>query len=573
MRNRSFKSLTVIGLGLASMAPAMAAAQQLPYDDVSSADAGDAAEVDSGDGAGKVSLKGKRAYVKPYIEALQVVEAELSPGNEVLTWTSLAAGVDAGVNGANTQAAVSLRYERRFGWGNNTTDSDVISGLARASTAIVPRVLNFEAGAMAARMSVENNGSTSSGQQFGDSVTQVYSVYAGPTLQTHMGDVGIEGNYRIGYTRVEAPDAVVQAPGQTAIDVFDESISHSAAIHLGTKPGEPLPVGLGVGAAWNREDISNLDQRVDAKQVRGDVTLPIGNDLALVGGVGYEDVQVSSRDAVIDSVTGLPVVGSDGRYVTDKSQPRRIAYDSEGLIWDAGVIWKPSRRTALEAHVGKRYGSTSYFGSFAYAPSRNTSINISAYDSISGFGGMLNKSLAGLPTQFETVRNPLTGNLGGCVVPTGSVEAGQGACLGGVLGSVRSAVFRGRGVMGSLGINAGKLQYGLGAGYDRRQFIAAAGTVLASANAVIDENLWVAAYLNGRIDRSSSFSTMAYANWYQTGDALAGDVSAVGATAAYYRSITSKLTATAAVGIDGVNRELLDDIWSARGMVGVRYSF
>ena len=90
---------------------------------------------------------------------------------------------------------------------------------------------------------------------------------------------------------------------------------------------------------------------------------------------------------------------------------------------------------------------------------------------------------------------------------------------------------------------------------------------------MIDENYWAAAYLNGVIDRNSKFSTNLYSNWYQSGDALAGQVSAIGATAAYYRSITNHLTATAALGIDGVNREKLQDVWSASALVGVRYSF
>ena len=82
----------------------------------------------------------------------------------------------------------------------------------------------------------------------------------------------------------------------------------------------------------------------------------------------------------------------------------------------------------------------------------------------------------------------------------------------------------------------------------------ALGTALAAANGVIDENVWLAAFLSGRIDRNSSFSTNAYANWYQSGDPLLGDTRGLGATAAYYRSITSKLSATAAVGVDGVVR-------------------
>ena len=566
--------LALVASGLALATPLAVHAQSLPYGDVSEASGEDGAADDGGDGVvGSVKQAGRKTRITPYIEVQQVMQADLSPGDQVLTWTSLAAGIDAGIAGRNTQASMSVRYERRFGWGSNVGDSDVISGVARASTAIVPQVLTIEAGAMAARMGIEGNGSTVSGREFSDSASQIYSIYAGPTLQTHMGSVGIEGHYRIGYTRVDSPDVITTAPGQPLIDVFDDSVVHNAGIRFGTKAGDPLPVGIGVGAGWNREDISNLDQRIDDKSVRGDVTVPISQDLQLVGGVGYEDVSLSSRDAVIDSGTGLPVIGPDGRYVTDKSQPRQIAYEADGLIWDAGVMWRPSRRTSLEAHVGRRYGSTSYYGSFAYAPNRNTSLNVSVYDNVGGFGGMINNALANMPTEFNAIRSPFNGGLSSCVAPTGTVGQGQSTCLNGALDSVRSAAFRGRGAMAVLGMTSGNLQYGIGAGYARRKFIAAAGTVLAAANGVVDENTWVSAYLNGRIDRNSSFSANAWTNWYQSGDALAGDVNAIGATLAYYRSLTSKLTASAAVGIDGVNRDLLEDYWAARGMVGLRYSF
>ena len=583
MKSHHLRGLALLAAGLAIGAPGLAHAQYVSYGDMGggsgmdgAASSGDSDAESGGDGAldaVPLAKHGGRVKVTPYIEASQVMLAELSPGNDVLTYTSIAAGADVALDGRNTQGALSLRYERRFGWGKDTSDSDTLSGLARVSTAIVPRTLTIEAGALASRMSVENNGAAVSGLEFGDSVTQIYSVYAGPSLQTRAGDVDISAQYRIGYNRVESPNSLSIAPGQPLVDVFDDSVVHNAQVLAGTRAGELLPVGIGVGAGWNREDVSNLDQRIDDKHLRADITIPVGHDLALVGGVGWENVKISSRDAVRDPVTGLALRGPDGRYVTDKSQPRVLAYDAEGLIWDAGVIWRPSRRTALEAHVGKRYGSTSYYGSFAYAPSPRTSINVSVYDNVAGFGGMLNQSLANLPTQFEAVRNPLNGDLNGCVAPTGTVSAGQSSCFGGALGSVRSSAFRARGVMASVGVGGNRLQYGVGGGYDRRKFIAAPGTVLALANGVVDENVWVAAYLNGRIDRDSSFGTNVWANWYQSGDALTGDSSSIGATAAYYRSITNHLTATAAVGVDGVSRDLVDDVWSAQAMVGVRYSF
>ena len=585
MKPQFLTALATLAATLALGLPGAAHAQSLPYGDVggssassdSGSDSGDDA-VDDGDSAeslgGMVKRTG-RVRVTPYIEAQQVVTAELSPGNEVLTYSTLAAGIEANLNGRNAQAGLAVRYERRFGYGSNKiSDSDVVSGVARASVGLVPRTLFLEGGAMAARMSVNGNGSTTPGLEFGNSSAQVYGAYIGPSLKTQLGAVDVEGHYRFGYSRVTTPNVLPVGPGQTPIDLYDEGTVHNALLHFGTKAGTVLPIGLGVGGGWNREDVSNLDQRIDDKHVRADVLLPVGSDLALVGGVGYEKVQVSQRDAVIDTLTGLPLLSGNGRYVTDQTQPRQIAYESEGLIWDAGVMWRPSKRTALEAHVGKRYGSTTYFGSFAYAPNTRTTLNVSVYDGISGFGGRLNQALADLPTQFDGLRNPLTGGLSTCVAGVNGAHGNSGGgCLNGALGSVRSATFRGRGVMASLGIQGNNLQYGVGAGYDRHSFIAAPGTVLALANGVIDENYWVAAYLNGRIDRNSSFGTNVWANWYQSGDALAGDSSAIGATAAYYRTLTGNLTATAAVGINGVNREVLQDIWTASGLVGLRYSF
>lgn len=585
MKSPLSRNLLSLAVALAAAAPTLAQAQSLPYGDMTGGGAGYGAgsrdraaadAADDGDDNGDAPRRSGKPRVKisPYIEAQQVVFAELHPGKETLTYSVVAAGVDAALAGRNNQGSVSLRYERRFGWGNQAQDSNVVSGIARVSSAVVPGTLRIDAGAMAARNAVENNGSLSSGGlAFGDSVTQIYSVYAGPTLTTHAGDVAINGAYRLGYNRVESPNAIPVAAGQPQIDLFDDSVVHSASLHAGVKPGDVLPVGLGVGAGYNREDISNLDQRVEDFHARADATLPVTSDLSLVGGVGWEKVQVSSRDAVRDPLTGNPVIGKDGRYVTDKAAPRQMAYDVEGLIWDAGVLWRPSRRTALEAHVGRRYGSTTYYGSFAYAPNNRTSLNLSVYDTIAGFGGQLNTALASMPTQFEAVRNPFNGNLNTCVAATGSVGSGQSACLGSALSSVRSSVFRSRGVMASYSRSGDRLQYGVGLGYDRRKFLAAPGTVLAAANGIIDENYWIAAYLSGRIDRSSSFSTNVYANWYQPGDAAIGDQRGVGATAAYYRSITNHLSVTAAVGLDGVTREDLVDIWSTQAMAGVRYSF
>lgn len=584
MQSRHAKKLAAFLAVGACALPLAATAQSIGYGNVSGGGSGSGGsargdDVSAGDSSAS-SERGERAgrggrnsgsrgvRITPYIEAAQIVTAELSPGDDTLTYSMVAAGVDASIQGRNNGASVSLRYEHRFGWGR-ARDNSTISGIANGYTTVAPG-LTLHAGALAARTRIDNEGgAVLSPLDLGnDTVSQTYSVYAGPSLTTHAGPVAVNANYRIGYSKVESPDAYVVAPGQAAVDVFDDSVSQSANIHAGVKPGQVLPVGLGAGASYYREDISNLDQRIENFAARADVTVPITNTLHVVGGIGYEDVEVSSRDAVRDSA-GAPVLGPDGRYITDKSGPRQIGYDVSGLIWDAGVIWRPSRRTALEAHVGRRYGSTTYYGTFAYAPNPRQSLNVSVYDNISGFGGQVSRALEGLPTDFEVVRNPLTGGLGSCVA---SVEGGN--CLGGALGSVRSSAFRARGVMASYNLNFGRTSAGVGGGYDRRRFIGAPGTVLAQQSGVVDENLWVAGFLSRQIDADSTVRADVRANWFQSGSGTAGDGTVIGATASYYRNLTQRLSATAAVGVDGIDRDApLPDQWIASALLGLRYSF
>jgi hypothetical protein len=253
----------------------------------------------------------------------QVFAKEFEPGDDTVTYTALAAGIDASVSGRNSAASVSLRYERRIGYDDNSADGDTISGVARAGIALA-KGLTIEAGGLAAQTRVEGNGAASIGGFAGndDGTSRVYAAYAGPSVHTQAGPLEIEGHYRFGYTKVEAPDAVVLTPGASPVDVFDESTTHAAFARVGVRPNTVAPVGVGVGGGWIEQNISNLDQRIRDRHVRADVTVPLGPNFAVVGGVGYEDVEVSSRDAVRDTL-GNPVVGTDGRFVTDKSARAR----------------------------------------------------------------------------------------------------------------------------------------------------------------------------------------------------------------------------------------------------------
>jgi hypothetical protein len=77
---------------------------------------------------------------------------------------------------------------------------------------------------------------------------------------------------------------------------------------------------------------------------------------------------------------------------------------------------------------------------------------------------MMVNQLAGLPTEFDAFRNAITGEIGGCVA---ALEGDS--CFANALGSVRSAVFRSRGIGSSYSANVGRTQFGVAVGYDQRR--------------------------------------------------------------------------------------------------------
>ncbi|MEL7189186.1 MAG: preprotein translocase subunit YajC [Pseudomonadota bacterium] len=504
--------------------------------------------------------------VQPYIEASQVLSAQISPGDDVVTFTQIAAGVDVNAQGRSSGGSASLRYERNINYGDNRIDSDRLTGLARGYIAL-DRSVQFDAGALASTTRLDGGGGFSANPLVNDedASSQVYSVFAGPSLNRRVGVVDVSGATRVGYSRFESNQAVFDANGDP-IDVFGDSTTINSQLSASTRPGQFLPVGVGVTVGAFQEDISNLDQRVRDVYARANVTVPLTPTFAITGGIGYEDVEVSSRDALRDA-NDLPILDGSGRFVTDENSPRVIAFDVDGLLWDVGVLWRPTARTSLAASVGQRYDSTTYYGNFTYSPNARSSLGVSVYDGVSGFGGGLNSGLANLSNDFSAIRNPVTGNFGGLVTGAG----GPGNV--GSLGSIRSAAFRGRGVNVSYQRQIGRWNAGLAVGYDNREFIGAPGTVLESLDGVTDESYYALASLNRQLGDSGRLTANTYYNRFESGT-NSGDVNAAGASVGYTRFITSKLSARGAVALDYVDSEFAtDELIVGSALVGLRYDF
>ena len=135
-------------------------------------------------------------------------------------------------------------------------------------------------------------------------------------------------------------------------------------------------------------------------------------------------------------------------------------------------------------------------------------------------------------------------------------------------------MFRSRGVSATVSRNLGRTSLGLGTGYDRRQYIAAAGTALAAVNGLVDENYWVSFYAGRQLDRQSSLGFNASGVWFESGADSAGQALGYSASLSYNRDFLAGLSGTAAVGFDGVERdEGLTDYSAASALLGLRYTF
>ncbi|MBT2186935.1 hypothetical protein [Sphingobium nicotianae] len=512
------------------------------------------------------SQSGKRhVEISPYLEVDQTAIWDLKGGNgDTLTYTTVSAGVTASIETQSVSVGADVRYAHEFAWNRGQASNDIISGIVNARADVVANMLSVEGGALATR--VRSDGFTGGNNSLAgvNNTSNAYSFYVGPNLSAPIGDLTVTGAYRLGYNRVDNGSGAVVGPAGT----FDSSWINTINLSVGMQPG-PLAFGWSVGGGYVRETSKQLSQRFEDKFVRADVTVPVSFTVALVGGVGYEKIQISSKDALRDA-NGVPLVNGNGGFITDPASPRRLSYDQDGLIWDAGVMWRPSPRLQAEARIGHRYGSMSYTGSLTWQPNGRTSIGAALFDSVDSFGRSMNGGLANLGTDFTIGRNPFSGDLTGCAFSSGGAN---GVCINDMLTGISAANFRSRGVVAQFAHRSDMWGYWFGAGYTQRKFLSGGVSVLASVDGQTDENYFASAGLNRQLGADSAIDAMAYWNYFSSVANGVGNVTNIGANLSYRRNLMRRLQLSGAVGIDSLDRKGHEAFVSLLAQIGLRYQF
>jgi hypothetical protein len=515
----------------------------------------------------------KRTKIIPYLEVDQTVYDQVTPHQPVVTYTTAAAGVDMTINDQRTSGLVSLRYEHHFDEAGGIGNSNTFTGILRTTTQILPRTLTLDLGGLATRTSIEQSGGVLINPiENQGSIYQIYSLYAGPSLSTHAGIVGLKAAYNVGYNEIDQIYHYSQTNGGAQPDLFGHSLTQQGMVSAGVRPGEVLPFGVTLLGGYLKENINSLDQQLIDERAGVEFTQPISRTTALVADVGWEKVVVSQRNAEFDA-DGNPIIAANGQYAVDRSQPRQIAYRTDGLTWDVGVVWHPSKRTMAAAYIGRRYDSTTYYGSLYHAPDSRQTLSASVYDGIYGFGSGLMTALQQVPTDSTVVRDPFSGNVGGCYTGTTNGTTPGGGCVTGALGSANALVFRSRGFNAAYGLNFGRLNFSVGGGYTTRRYIAAPDTILAAENGKLDQTWYVDAGISGPIDRQTRFYVSAFGSIYHTDTYVYGGTADWGVSGSVVHHLTDRLVGTASFEVMGVNPQISSDQLETLGQLGLRYNF
>ena len=504
------------------------------------------------------------ARVDPYIEAEQVLIVPVDAGRGgTITATGLAAGLTASVASTRTQASADLRYEHLFGYAGQP-DRDLLTGIARGRTKL-SRLLSLDGGALASRSTFAGAGSTIGANRF-RSDTRLYSGYIGPQLNTSVGGVGLTAGYRFGYTRVEANGGL--GGSGLPFGLAQESANHALYGSASAPPGR-LPFGWSLSSTVERDNSDPLDQRFELFNVLADLTYPLSRTLAAVGSLGYEDIQVSRRRPVTGA-NGVPILDGDGRLRSDRAAPRQLAYDVAGLIYDGGLLWRPSPRTSVEGRVGHRYGGTSVTGSANWQFSRSGGLSVVVFDQRDTFGRSLTRALSRLPTNFNVARGAFGNELLGCVYG----DVGAGGCIDPLSTAFTATSFRTRGVSANLSLSRGVTSYGVGAGYFRRSFdTPGLGSDFAILGAS-DQTAYLNAVYATRVGPRQSLGLDGTVSWYDPDlPGGGGGLLSLSGQASYGYLITDHLTASSALGLYYLEPAGFADQITAAARLALRYGF
>jgi len=502
-------------------------------------------------------------------EVQQFVEDQLSgdSGDDAI-YTEVAGTASARFSNRRLQMAGTYRLAYRIGEWGDVDENVAQDGLLRMEAKLVDEWLTLDAGAISTRSRVDPAGPA---PQFNGAnaknLAQTYSIYVQPALAHHVGDLDFAASYLQSYTTNDSKDAVLS--GTALANRFESARNQEAQLIIGMERGE-LPFDWKVTSQYRRENATALAQHLRSKSVIGEITIPLTGSLAYVGSAGYESTTTSQRSALVDPGTGLPVTTRNGRFIADPASPRFLTYDVAGLIADAGVVWRPSRRTRAEIRAGRRYGDLSVTALIQMRPSERTGLTLAVTDRIQSFAQDVSSALSDAPTNLDLDSSVDPGRaFQHCLF---GKTAGEGRCLGGALGQASGNTYRERAASLLFVHRMRRWNLATTLGYSHRTYIDVPGTLF-SLDGVVDQSFYGSLEIAGRLNSKSGVSFSFNGNMFKNGQAGTSDVVSGLFSTSYYRTFGRGLRAQARFSVDASKEDGDTADVEGRAQLGVRYDF
>lgn len=510
-----------------------------------------------------------RPELGAFMDLQQIAEAQLNgQGSDDVTYTQISGGVLGQISNRRIVASGTYRLSYRRAEAGDLDKSFTQDGVMRLQANVIDEWLTMETGAITTRSRVDPSGPA---PQFntGDTtnLTQTYSAFVQPAISHKIGDVGVELSYRYAYTKNESSHDTGSTGPLT--DRFDASKAQRASLNIGMEPGD-LPFGWKLSSEYRHENMTNLAEHFRSINAVGEIKVPIATmPIALVASGGYERIRTSEREALLDPVTGLPVLGKGGRFVVDPASPRILTYDVEGLVADAGIIWRPSRRTRLEVRAGRRYGGLTVTGLLEMRPSERSGLTLVVTDRIESFGQGVSGGLADAPASIDLNQLDPGSSLQDCLFGR---RPGTGSCIGSTLGQASANTYRERAA--SIIFNRSMRSWTVGGsvGYSHRTYIDDPNSPVSLAG-VVDQSFFGNITVNRRLTRISGVSFSFSGNLFKNGQVGASDVLSGSVTTNYYRSFGRNIQMQASVSVDASKQDGITADVSGRAQLGLQYRF
>lgn len=511
-----------------------------------------------------------RPEIGAFVSMEQVAESQLhGPGEDDTTYTEISGNLTGRISNRRIVASASYRLSYRIPEMGNIQKNVNQDGLLRLQAQVIDEWLTLETGAIVTRSRVDASGAAPQ-FNFGNpqNLTQTYSAFMQPTIAHQIGDVGLGLSYRYAYTQNESSQNNAGATGPLN-DRFDSSKAQQVTLNLGMDPGS-LPFGWKVSSEYRHENTTNLAEHFRSLNLIGEVRVPLANSpIALVASAGYEQTKTSEREALVDPITGIPVLGKGGRFVVDPASPRVLTYDISGMVANAGVIWKPSQRTRMEVRAGRRYGDASFTGLIEMRPSERSGLTLIVSDRVESFGQGVSNGLAGTSPTIDVTHLDPSSSYQDCLF---GKTAGTGQCIGGALGQASASAYRERAANIIVTRTMRTWTFSGSMGYSRRNYIDNPNAPVSLAG-VVDESLFGNITLVRPLSRESGLSFSFSGNLFKNGQVGASDVMSGSFSTSYYRTFGRGIQMQASVAVDGSKTDGIPTDVSGRARLGLQYRF